>query len=386
LPVGIDFACYLQILKTLSMLRAYINSRVFNGDLWLDGYAVITEHDRIQQVVPQAQVPESAALIDLKGSILAPAFIDLQIYGGNGRLFPLTPDIETLKATYDYCQSGGAAFFMPTIPTHSRKVISQSIAAVRNYWQEGGKGVLGLHLEGPFINAEKKGAHLQEFIVKPTAADIDQLLAEGEGIIKMMTLAPECCDPTLVKRLQNAGILVSAGHSNADYATAYQSFEDGITTTTHLFNAMSPYQHRAPGLVGAIYDHPRVHASIVPDGIHVDFAALRISHKVMRERLFLITDAVVETKEGDYIYVEEPDRYVNANGVLAGSKLTMHKGVKNCITQACILPEEALRMASLYPATVAGLAHEMGRIAPGYAAAMVVLDTNWDFKQLIGLS
>ncbi|PSL35804.1 N-acetylglucosamine-6-phosphate deacetylase [Chitinophaga ginsengisoli] len=367
------------------MLRAYINTRIFTGDLWLDGYAVVTDQGRIQQVLPQAQLPADAALTDLKGAILAPAFIDLQIYGGNGKLFPFTPDSATLKATYEYSSAGGAAFFMPTIPTHSPEVIRSSIEAVRKYWEEGGKGVLGLHLEGPFINPEKKGAHLTQYIKQPTAADIDELLALGEGIIKMMTLAPERCDPALVKRLQAAGIVVSAGHSNADYATAYQSFEDGITTTTHLFNAMSPLQSRAPGMVGAIYDHPAVHASIVADGIHVDFNAVRISKKVMGERLFLITDAVVASNEGDYIYVEEPDRYVNAQGVLAGSKLTMHKAVKNCITKVGVLPEEALRMASTYPAIVAGLSHELGKIAPGYLDTMVVLDTDWELKQLIGL-
>jgi N-acetylglucosamine-6-phosphate deacetylase len=368
------------------MLRAYINTRIFTGDLWLDGYAVVTDQGRIQQVLPQAQIPEEAELTDLKGAILAPAFIDLQIYGGNGRLFPLTPDSATLKATYDYSSAGGAAFFMPTIPTHSSEVIRKSIEAVRQYWEEGGKGVLGLHLEGPFINPEKKGAHLAQYIKQPTAADIDELLAVGKGIIKMMTLAPERCDPALVKQLQAAGVVVSAGHSNADYATAYQSFDDGITTTTHLFNAMSPLQSRAPGMVGAIYDHPSVHASIVADGIHVDFNAVRISKKVMGERLFLITDAVVASTEGDYIYVEEPDRYVNVQGVLAGSRLTMHKAVKNCISKVGILPEEALRMASTYPAIVAGLSHELGKIAPGYLDTMVVLDTDWELKQLIGLS
>lgn len=368
------------------MLRAYINTRIFTGELWLDGYAVITEDGRIQQVLPQVQVPEQAELHDLKGDILAPAFIDLQIYGGNGKLFPLTPDSETLRATYEYCRSGGAAFFMPTIPTHSPEIISKSIEAVRKYWQEGGKGVLGLHLEGPFINNEKKGAHLTQYIRKPTVADIDALLEQGEGIIKMMTLAPECCEPEVVKKLQRAGVIVSAGHSNADYATAYRSFEDGITTTTHLFNAMSQLQSRAPGMLGAIYDHPAVHASIVADGIHVDFNAVRISKKIMGNRLFLITDAVVATNEGDYIYVEEPDRYVNAQGVLAGSKLTMHKAVMNCIKEVCLTPEEALRMASTYPAVVAGRSHEMGKIAPGFVDAMVVLDTNWELKALIGLS
>ncbi len=368
------------------MLKAYINSRIFTGDLWLDGYAVITENGRIQQVVPQAQVPENAALTDLKGAILAPGFIDLQIYGGNGKLFPFTPDTATLKATYEYCCGGGAGFFLPTIPTHSPEVMRKSIEAVRQYWAEGGKGVLGLHLEGPFMNPEKKGAHLIQYIKQPTAADINELLAIGKGIIKMMTLAPECCDPALVKQLQDAGVVVSAGHSNADYATAYQSFEDGITTSTHLFNAMSPLQGRAPGLVGAIYDHPSVYASIVADGVHVDFNSVRISKKVMGERLFLITDAVVACAEGDYVYVEESDRYVNAQGVLAGSKLTMHKAVKNCITKVGILPEEALRMASTYPAIVAGMSHELGKIAPGFLDTMVVLDTDWDLKQLIGLS
>lgn len=368
------------------MLRAYINTKIFTGELWLDGYAVITDQGRIQQVVPQAQVPETAELTDLKGAILAPAFIDLQIYGGNGKLFPFTPDSATLKATYEYCCSGGAAFFMPTIPTHSPEVIRKSIEAVKQYWDEGGKGVLGLHLEGPFINPEKKGAHLTRFIKQPAAADIDELLTLGKGIIRMMTLAPECCDPALVKQLQDAGIVVSAGHSNADYATAYRAFDDGITTTTHLFNAMSPLQSRAPGLVGAIYDHPSVNASIVADGVHVDFNAVRISKKIMGDRLFLITDAVVACEDGDYVYVEEPDRYVNAQGVLAGSRLTMHKAVKNCIDHVCILPEEALRMASLYPAKVAGLSHELGKIAPGYLDTMVVLGTDWELKQLIGLS
>jgi N-acetylglucosamine-6-phosphate deacetylase len=368
------------------MLRAYINTRIFTGDLWLDGYAVLTQDGRIQDVLPQAQIPADAELTDLKGDILAPGYIDLQIYGGNGKLFPFTPDSATLRATYEYCSAGGAAFFMPTIPTHSPEVISKSIEAVRQYWQEGGAGVLGLHLEGPFINPEKKGAHLTRYIKQPSVADIDGLLAQGEGIIKMMTLAPECCEPALVKRLLDAGVVVSAGHSNADYATAYKSFDDGITTSTHLFNAMSPLQSRAPGIVGAIYDHPRVYASIVADGVHVDFNAVRISKKVMGERLFLITDAVVACGEGDYVYVEEADRYVNAQEVLAGSKLTMHKAVKNCISKVGILPEEALRMASTYPAIVAGRSHELGKIAPGFMAAMVVLDTNWEFKQLIGLS
>lgn len=365
------------------MINAYLNARIFTGETYLDGHAVLTENGRISAVIPVAEVPAAAVSNDLNGALLAPALIDLQIYGGNGGLFPLHPDAATIKSIYDYCREGGAAYFMPTIPTMSPAVMLQSISAVKAYWEQGGQGVLGLHLEGPFINNEKKGAHLTQFIKSPTGADIDLLLKHGTGIIKMMTLAPECCDPALVKMLEEAGILISAGHSNGTYDQLYQSFENGITTCTHLFNAMSPLQSRAPGFVGAIYDHPTVSSSIVADGIHVDFNAVRISKKIMGRRLFLITDAVEEGPTGDYIYVKEKDRYVNAQGVLAGSRLTMIQAVRNCITKVGIAPDEALRMGSAYPAKIAGLDKELGYIAPGYRSDMIVLDNQWQLKELV---
>jgi N-acetylglucosamine-6-phosphate deacetylase len=365
------------------MLKAYVNSTIFTGDTQLEDHAVLTEDGYIKDVLPVKDVPTQAILIDMNGATLAPALIDLQIYGGNGRLFPLQPDVATLQAMYEYCLAGGASHFMPTIPTHSFEVIRSCIAAVREYWEQGGEGVLGLHLEGPFMNPEKKGAHLTQYIKIPTSEDIDWLLEEGQGIIKMMTLAPERCDSALVKRLQDAGILISAGHSNATYDEAYQSFERGITTCTHLFNAMSPLQGRAPGVVGAIYDHPGVYSSVVADGVHVDFSSIRISKKIMGPRLFLITDAVSAADHGDYIYVEEPDRYVNAQGVLAGSKLTMLQAVKNCIAAVGISPGEALRMGGTYPALIAGLGRELGAIAPGYKVAMLVLDEDWNAREVI---
>jgi N-acetylglucosamine-6-phosphate deacetylase len=365
------------------MLSAYLNATIFTGETLFYAHAVLTENGRITGIVPVADVPSDAVSIDLDGAILAPALIDLQIYGGNGDLFPLHPSAATLHSMYAYCRNGGAAFFMPTIPTMSFEVMLQAIQAVKDYWAEGGEGVLGLHLEGPFINNEKKGAHLTQFIKSPTKEDIDLLLSHGEGVIKMMTLAPECCDPVLVKRLQDAGILISAGHSNGTYEQLYESFENGITTCTHLFNAMSPLQGRAPGFVGAIYDHPQVSSSVVVDGIHVDFNSVRISKKIMGRRLFLITDAVEVGATGDYIYVKEPDRFVNAQGVLAGSRLTMLEAVRNCINKVGIDAEEALRMGSAYPAALAGLGQELGAIAPGYKACMIVLDKEWQLKQLI---
>lgn len=337
-------------------------------------HAVLTDNGRIIGVLPVTEVPEGSKTVNLGGATLAPALIDLQIYGGNGKLFPYSTDIPSLAATYEYCRGGGAAYFMPTVPTSSWEVMLRSIQAVKDYWEQGGKGVLGLHLEGPFMNPEKRGAHLLQYITSPAQQDIDRLLQHGQGIIKMMTLAPECCDPKLVKQLQNAGILVSAGHSNASYEQAYTAFDNGIPAATHLFNAMSALQSRAPGMVGAIYDHDRVCASVVADGIHVDFASIRISKKMMGERLYLITDAVAESPVGDYIYLLDKDRYVNAQGTLAGSCLTMMQAVKNCVEKVGIPLEEALRMGSTYPAALAGMENELGRIAAGFSAGMVAFN------------
>lgn len=365
------------------MSVTYTNARIFTGDRFLDNHAVLTDNGRIVGLLPATEVPSGTQEIDLGGATLAPALIDLQIYGGNGHLFPFSTDAASLKGTYEYCVSGGAAYFMPTIPTSSREIMLRSMQAVKDYWQQGGKGVLGLHLEGPFMNPAKKGAHLEQYITSPTQQDINWLLEHGRDVIKMMTLAPERCDPQLVKQLQDAGILVSAGHSNATYEQAYAAFERGIPTSTHLFNAMSALQSRAPGMVGAIYDHDRICASVVADGIHVDFAAIRISKKIMGQRLFLITDAVAEARSGDYIYIFDKDRYVNAQGTLAGSCLTMMQAVKNCVEKVGIPLDEALRMASAYPAALAGMENELGRISAGYRAAMVAFNEQLQVVQTI---
>ncbi|RFS24006.1 N-acetylglucosamine-6-phosphate deacetylase [Chitinophaga silvatica] len=360
------------------MSVTYVNARVFTGEMILDNYAVTTNNGVISQVLPMSDIANADQQIDLNGKLLAPAFIDLQIYGGNGKVFSLYPSIESLTATVNYSVEGGASYIMPTVATIGPEIMLGAMKAIRDYWENNGKGVLGLHLEGPFINPAKKGAHLEQYIHKPTQSDIDWILENGRDVVKMITLAPECCDSALVRQLQEAGIIVFAGHSNATYAEAYTAFDGGIHHATHLFNAMSPLESRAPGIVGAIYDHPQVNASIVADGVHVDFASIRISKKIMKERLFLITDAVEENKENGYIYLKQADRYVSNTGVLSGSRLTMAKAVRNCVEKVGIPLEEALRMGSLYPAQVVGRSNQLGKIQPGYQAAMVAIDSNWN--------
>ena len=367
-------------------MKVYHNGRIFTGTEILENQCVIVENNTITALVESQNIPKEAERIDLQGHLLAPSFIDIQIYGGNAHLFGEFPSVEALKATYDYCVAGGATHFLPTVATNSETIMLDAIEAVRDYWAQDGKGVLGLHLEGPYINKVKRGAHLIEHIKHhPSVSDIKKWLDKGKGIVKMMTLAPEVCSDEVIDLLQSNDILVSAGHTNATFEEATVAFDKGIHLATHLFNAMSPLQHRALGMVGAIFEHPKVQVSLVADGFHVDFAAIRIAKKVLGERLFLITDAVTENTvtprvmaqdalKGSYSHRLEGDKYVVADGTLSGSALTMVKCVQNCVEKVGIPLEESLRMASLYPARALSLDNRLGRIDQGFEANFVLLD------------
>jgi N-acetylglucosamine-6-phosphate deacetylase len=362
-------------------MKAYFNGRIFDGERFLKNACILTDNHKIVTLIADNKIPINAQRIDLQGNTIAPALIDLQIYGGNGALFGEFPSVEALKATYQYCLSGGAAHFMPTVATHSEKVMFQAIDAVRAYQQQGGKGVLGLHLEGPFINMKKRGAHLKSFIKEyPLVKDVERLLKFGEGVIKMMTLAPEVVHEDVIEILQKNNIILSIGHSNATFAEAKQAISKGISVATHLFNAMSPFQHRAMGVVGAIYDDSNICTSIVADGYHVDYQAIKISKTILKERLFLITDAVTENLKGHYNHRLEGNKYVISDGTLSGSALTMLKAVQNCVEKVGISLEESLRMASLYPARVLDLQHQFGRIEEDFSADFVVFNDDWQVQ------
>jgi N-acetylglucosamine-6-phosphate deacetylase len=353
---------------------AYFPDRIFTGETFIHNQAVLIQDGKVVALVPQNALPEDIDCHRLPGKTLAPAFMDLQIYGGLGQMFSLTPSVDSLDATYRYCMQGGAAYFMATVATNSPKIMQESMKAVNQYWAEGRPGLLGLHLEGPYLNPAKKGAHLPQYIIEhPSLQEVKALVESSAGALRMITIAPECCSEEVIRYLLDQGILVSAGHSNATYEEAEAAFALGIPTATHLYNAMSPLQHRAPGLVGALFDGTAC-SSLVADGIHVSFPAVRIAQKIMGPRLFLITDAVTEARSDSYTYILKEDRYVTENGTLAGSCLTQAKSVQNLVHRAGIPEADALRMASLYPARVIGRDHELGMIREGFRADWVVLD------------
>ncbi|HUM97924.1 MAG TPA: N-acetylglucosamine-6-phosphate deacetylase [Chitinophagaceae bacterium] len=363
--------------------QIFYADKLFTGDEWLHDYAVVVDGYIIKEIVPISAIGSEMQVVGFEECILIPAFIDLQIYGAYGKLLAVYPEAESLYKLNDYCRKGGAVVSLPTVATNSYEVFRHSIDAINDYWKQGGEGILGIHLEGPWIHVAKRGAHIETFIHSPTFDEVKEILDYGKDVIKMITLAPELCSDEIIKYILNAGIVISAGHSNATYDEARQSFEKGITAATHLYNAMSPLQHRNPGLVGAILDDDKVMASIIPDGYHVDFAAIRIAKKILGERLFAITDAVTDTVTGAYQHYLAGDKY-EAAGILSGSALNMIKAFQNLVNKARIETGEAIRMCSLYPARVLKIDDRYGKIAPGYKAAFNILDKNLELIKITG--
>jgi N-acetylglucosamine-6-phosphate deacetylase len=327
------------------MTQVISAQELFTGNGWLSEAVIEITNGKISAIKKEGY--------DHKNTfpIVVPALIDLQIYGAGGKLLSEFPEANTIQLIYEYCVAGGSAYFQPTIASQSNDIIMAAIKAVKDYKSSGGKGCMGLHIEGPWINPIKKGAHNEAVIHSPTMEEVKAIIDYGADDIGMITVAPEVCSKEIIDFIQSKGIVVSAGHTNADYSTANAFFDNGIKVATHLYNAMSALQHRAPGVVGALFNHPKAMCSLVADGYHVDFSAIQIAKKIMGDRLFCITDAVTTSSSGFYQHQLVGDKYESA-GTLSGSALTQLKSVNNLVEQAGIDVGEAVKMCSLYPAQV----------------------------------
>ncbi|MGZ3957503.1 MAG: N-acetylglucosamine-6-phosphate deacetylase [Flavisolibacter sp.] len=364
------------------MQKAYAASRIFDGEKWLEDQTLFLHQGTIEKITATHDEAGPSITRSFTGLTLVPAFIDVQVYGAAGKLFSAFPTADTLKLMQETFSKQGAVLFQPTLATNTLDLFRQAIDAVRTYREQGGQGVHGLHLEGPWIHPAKRGAHQKEWIHEPTFQEVKDLLDYGSGVITMITLAPEVCPPEVLDLLVRRGIILSAGHSQASYRQAMEAFDGGFRTVTHLFNAMSPFHHREPGMVGATWEHPGVLASIIPDGHHVSYEVLAIAKKLMGPRLFAITDAVTETDRGPYQHQLAGDKY-EADGILSGSSLSMYQAFYNLVRHAGVEKGEALRMCSLYPAKLLGVEHRYGRIAPGYAGQFLVLNDQLDMVDVI---
>ena len=349
----------------------------------LTEHAVIIENDRIKQILLVSDLPKDLKTIDLNGDNLSAGFIDLQLNGCGGVMFNGAVTEQTLKTMQAANLKSGTTSYLPTFITAADDGMKQALQVTRHYMQQTPNEVLGLHLEGPYISIEKKGIHRQEFIRAPDVAMIDQLCANAD-IIQKITVAPENTPLETIKKLSDADIIVSIGHSNATYQQATAAIKHGASFATHLFNAMSPMTGREPGMVGAIYDN-NIYAGIIADGFHVAYENIRISKKIMDDKLILVTDATaaaganIESFDfvGTQVYYKD-GKCFGADGTLGGSALTMIEAIKNSVKFVGIALDEALRMATLYPAKAIAVDNKLGSISAGKIANLTRF--NNDFK------
>ncbi|WP_165310617.1 N-acetylglucosamine-6-phosphate deacetylase [Vibrio ziniensis] len=370
-------------------MYALTNCKVFTGSDILTDHAVIINADTIHAIIPEHNLPSDIERKDLNGANLSPGFIDLQLNGCGGVMFNDEITADTIHTMHLANLKSGCTSFLPTLITSSDDNMRQAIAAEREYRLKYSNHSLGLHLEGPYLNIERKGIHSVDFIRESDEAMIN-LMCENSDVITKVTLAPENNNPQHIEKLAKAGIVVSIGHTNATYQEARKGFESGITFATHLFNAMTPMQGREPGVVGAIFDTPEVYTGIIADGFHVDYANIRIAHKIKGEKLVLVTDATAPAgAEMDYfIFVGKKVYYqdgkcIDENGTLGGSALTMIEAVQNTVEHVGIALDEALRMATLYPAKAIKVDHKLGRIKQGMIANLTVFDRDFNVKATV---
>jgi N-acetylglucosamine-6-phosphate deacetylase len=377
-------------LSNRSSAIALRHATVIDGERILADQAVTVLGDRIEAIIPDQECSDDREIFDVGHAFVAPGFIDLQLNGAGGVLFNDAISADTLAVMHRTNLRSGTTGFLPTLITTSEANMERALEVVERCRNEGAGGVLGVHLEGPYINPDRKGIHDQTAIRKPSSGLVNSLIAYAKKFPILLTLAPECNDLEVVRLLLDGGVIVSAGHSNGTYEEAVAGFDAGIRVATHLFNAMSPWTGRDPGVVGAILDRPRVAAGIVVDGIHVHYASIRLAKGLKGEGLFLVTDAVTPTGTsmssfefgGQTIYVKN-GRCVNRDGTLGGALLTMHEAVANSVRHAGIPLLEAVRMATLYPARVVGRESELGRIAPGYLANFAIFDQNFAMRGVV---
>ncbi|CAN7274394.1 N-acetylglucosamine-6-phosphate deacetylase [Caulobacter sp. LjRoot300] len=370
------------------MQSVLVNGRILTPEGIVDGKAVTIRDGRIGGLLDSAAIPAGMARHDLDGGLLVPGFIDTQVNGGGGVLFNDSPTVEAIAAIGAAHRPYGTTGFLPTLISDDLAVVDAAMRATEQAIAAGVPGVLGVHIEGPFLNAKRKGIHdASKFrTLDDKAVALLSSLKRGKTLV---TLAPETTTPDMVRRLAQAGVIVAAGHTNAAYGTVRKALNAGLTGFTHLFNAMSPLTSREPGVVGAALESQAAWCGIIVDGRHVDPAVLRIALRTRPlDRFMLVTDAMPTVGmvdksfdlQGRHIRVVD-GVCVDDHGTLAGSDLDMIGAVRNAVAMLGLSLEDAVAIASAAPAAFLGLAGRRGAIQVGQAADLVLLDEGLNVRE-----
>ena len=361
---------------------AYRASAVFDGTRMLPGHALVVEDGRVATIAGPGEVPADVRLVDLGDGILAPGFVDLQVNGGGGVMFNAAPSVDTLRVIAQAHAGLGATTILPTLitdtPARTRAAIEAAIAAT----EQGVAGIGGLHLEGPHLSLARKGAHDPALIRPMGPADLAALLEAARRLpVLKVTVAPENVSRDQVAALAGAGVLVSLGHTDADFDTCMDYAAAGARCATHLFNAMSQMQNRAPGLVGAVLHNGALSSGLIADGIHVHPAAMAAALRAKRGpgAVFLVSDAMASAGTdlesfdiGGRLVLRRDGRLTLEDGTLAGADLALATALQTLTGKVGMDVAEALTMATARPAALAGLS--AGRLQPGAQADFIHLD------------
>ncbi len=373
-------------------MYALTQGRIYTGHEILDGHAVVIADSVIDRVCPLADLPAGIEIRDVGGAIISSGFIDLQLNGCGGVQFnddSAAISVETLAVMQKTNEKSGCTSFLPTLITSTDELMKRAVDVMRAWLAQHDNQALGLHLEGPWLNPMKKGTHPEALVRAPEPALVDYL-CENADVISKITLAPEKVDSAVIKQLRDAGIIVSAGHSCATYDEARAGLRAGISFATHLYNAMPVSSGREPALPGALFDAPDVWCGIIADGLHVHYANIRNAKRIKGNKLILVTDATAAAGStiDQFIFAGKTIYYhdglcVDEHGTLSGSALTMIEAVANSVKYVGIPLDEALRMATLYPARAMGIDTRLGSIEAGKVANLTVFTRDYHIIQTI---
>ncbi len=377
------------------MVKTALKGNVILPDEVLDGGLVVIEGEKISGVYPSGYnlLEKEVNFLDFEDNFISPGLLDLHLHGALGKDV-MDLKIESLKQIAFHQASCGVTGFLGTTTSSSLESILKAVETVKKAVKlQLPSELLGLHIEGPFLSEQKKGAQDPSFIRKITKEEIHLLIQAVSGLKTILSMAPEVGNNmSFIRTLKENGITVSIGHSDATYEQALESFKEGISHATHLFNAMSKFHPREPGVVGAVLDTPEVTAEVIADGVHIHPSALRLAlARKARDKICLITDSIKAAGSGDGIYpmgnleiiVKGNEARLRESGVLAGSVLTLNRAVKNVVEWTDVGVSNGINMASLNPARILNLEEKIGSIHEGKYANLAIFDREFNVVETI---
>lgn len=363
-------------------MKAFTSRYIFDGKTLLENKAILVDQDIIVDIINKDSIVNTDILVNYGEGVITPGFIDLQLNGCGGILFNEDISDRSLEVMYQTCLRYGTTSFLPTLITSPFSDVKKALEVIKEWFKnyENTRGVIGIHLEGPFISCDKSGIHPKEYIIKPTQDLLNDIVEYTKYFPIKMTIAPEVFTLEQIKFLSDNNVILAIGHSNATYEGTVNGINSGIVTATHTFNAMSGFNGRNPGVIGAVLNK-NIYAGVIADLLHVHSANIELLNKTKPNKIYLVTDSVTATGTnmvefslgGKILYVKD-GKCVDKDGVLGGAFLTMNEAVKN-VTKSCNIElENALNMASLIPAKVMKLNKLLGKIKQGYRADLMYLD------------